>query len=86
MWFIYVIKNTHSKEIYIGKTNNFRRRLSEHNRGNQLSTKRKYGDWIPIYLEIYRSKKDADERELKLKQHGRAKQELLKRIKNCLII
>ena len=86
MWFSYIIKNTFTKEIYIGKTNDFRRRLSEHNSGQQTATKRNNGEWIPVYLEIYRAKKDVDNREMKLKHHGRGKQELLKRIENSLII
>ena len=85
MEFVYIIQHSLTKEIYIGKTKNLQQRLNEHNRGKQSATKRKIGEWIPVYLEIYRNKKDADTREARLKKHGRAKQELLKRIKESLL-
>lgn len=43
------------------------------------ATNRKEGEWILIYTEAYRSKSDSVARELRLKHHGRAKQELFKR-------
>jgi len=55
-----------------------------HNSGATTSTMRKNGQWEIIYLEIFRAKEDAIKREYRLKHHGRAKQELLKRIKNSL--
>ena len=85
MHWVYVIQNTSTREIYIGKTNDLRRRLVEHNTGQQTATKRKNGEWIIVYAEVYRNKLDADERELKLKQHGSNKKWLLDRIKNSLI-
>ena len=84
MYSLYILKHTETKEIYIGKTNNLKRRFEEHNSGQQTATHRKSGQWKIIYAETYKSKSDADQRELKLKQHGRAKQELLKRIKSSL--
>ena len=82
---IYIIQHTATKQIYIGKTNNIERRLAEHNDGRQKATHRVNGEWIPIYLEIYRSKLDADQRERALKQHGSNKRWLLDRIKNSLL-
>ena len=81
MYSVYVIQHNATKDIYIGRTNNLRRRLREHNASQQKATKRNDGEWILIYAEAYRSKEDAVKRELRLKQHGRAKQELLKRAK-----
>ena len=84
MWIIYVIQHDETKDRYIGKTNNLKRRLFEHNRKHQNATRRIKGKWIVVYCEIFKSKEDADERELKLKHHGRSKQELFKRIKKSL--
>ena len=84
MYFIYVIQHSGTKQIYIGKTNDFKRRLKEHNSNQQKSTVRLNGEWIPIYLEIYRSKEDADRRERALKQHGSNKRWVKSRIKNRL--
>ena len=82
---VYVIQNDYSYEIYIGQTDNLKRRLIEHNNGRQTATKRKNGVWVLIYAEAYREKKDAVIRELRLKNHGRAKQELYKRIQNSTL-
>ena len=78
---VYVIQHSTTSEIYIGKTSNLKRRLGEHNNQQQTATVRKTGEWILIYAEIYRAKKDADIREAKLKQHGSNKKWLLDRIR-----
>lgn len=84
MWTVYLIQHSVTFEIYIGVTSDFKRRIADHNDGNTASTHRKCGKWTPIYLEIFRSKEDAYTRERRLKHHGRAKQELLRRIENSL--
>ncbi len=85
MWIIYIIQHTTTKQIYIGVTQDLKRRLSEHNSGNQRATKRNSGEWLLIYAEAYRSKSSAYERERKLKQYGSAKQKLFKRISKCMV-
>jgi len=84
MYIIYLIQHSETKQIYIGKTNNLRRRLNEHNSNQQKSTIRKSGMWHLIYAEVYRAKEDADQRELKLKQHGSNKRWLIDRINKSL--
>jgi len=81
MFILYILKHSETKELYIGRTNNPKRRLKEHNAGLQKSTKRSTGIWNIVYAEAYRNKKDAVQRELKLKQHGSNKRWLLDRIK-----
>ena len=49
MWFTYIIKSTNSDFIYIGSTNDLRRRFAEHNSGFSQSTKH----FIPFELEAY---------------------------------
>ncbi len=83
MWFVYVIQNIVSDRVYIGITNDLKRRLKEHNSKGSRSYTQKYRQmWRLIYFEGYRSKKDAVDREKKLKQHGSSKKNLYKRIKN----
>ena len=76
MFYTYVLKSKKYDEIYIGYTSDLRRRLSEHNQGLNLSTKR-YMPWAVIYYEACLSQLDAKRREgyLKTTQGGR----LLKR-------
>ena len=83
MWSVYILRHT-SGEIYIGVTENLKRRINEHKNGGVKFTTRKNGTWSLAYAEAYADKSDACAREAKLKQHGRAKQELLRRIQNSL--
>ncbi len=84
MW-VYIIQHDQTKQIYIGKTKDPDRRLKEHNWNQQKATKRNSGKWILTYAEAYRNPRDAEIREMRLKNHGRAKQELFKRIENSMI-
>ena len=85
MHYIYLIQNDFDGELYIGETSDIKRRLKEHNSNGQKFTTRKNGKWQIIYLEIFRSEKDAKSRENKLKQHGGGKKELFKRLKYSLL-
>jgi len=66
MFVVYIIKNDLTEKYYTGSTNNFERRLSEHNRHQTKSTKSK-GMWYLIYMEEYNSNIDAIRRERKIK-------------------
>lgn len=41
MFYVYFLKSEKDGNLYVGKTNNIKRRLIEHNSGNVLSTKSK---------------------------------------------
>jgi predicted GIY-YIG superfamily endonuclease len=85
MHYIYIIQHTVTKQIYIGKTSDLKRRIREHNSNQQTATKRKEGEWILIYAEMYGDPKDADKRERRLKQHGSNLRWLKDRIENSFI-
>ena len=85
MHYVYLIQNDVTYEIYIGTTSNLRKRLDEHNAKGKKFTTRKNGKWLYIYVELYRSKKDAVNREQKLKRHAKGKYELLKRLSSSLL-
>jgi len=84
MFYVYLLRNDVTGEIYIGSTGDIKRRINEHNKGGKKFTTRKEGVWELIYTEIYKSSADAKLRESKLKKHGSGKHELLKRLKNSL--
>jgi predicted GIY-YIG superfamily endonuclease len=71
MYTVYILKIAGKKNIYIGVTKNFERRLSEHIRGGVKSTR---GRFEKVLLkESYQSKNDAWKREGWLKSGaGRA--------------
>lgn len=73
--YVYVLKNRDGK-LYIGSTGNLVKRVKEHNRGLNIST-RPYRPWQLIYYEACLNFDDAKRREsyLKTNQGGR----LLKR-------
>jgi predicted GIY-YIG superfamily endonuclease len=51
---MYILRSIIDKDLYIGSTNNMRRRLTEHNSGKVDSTKSR----IPFSLEAYIAVKD----------------------------
>ncbi|MDD5626509.1 MAG: GIY-YIG nuclease family protein [Patescibacteria group bacterium] len=81
MYYVYTLisKLKNKTEIYIGSTNDLRRRLRDHNNGKERSTKR-YRTWNLIYYEAYITESLARLREKRLKHHGNAMKELKKRI------
>ena len=82
MYYVYLVKSENNK-LYVGSTNNLRRRLKEHREGKVFST-RSFSDIQLIYYEAFKSEKDARLREKQLKHYGKAYQELKKRLKNSL--
>ena len=78
MFYVYVIQNIDG-EIYIGSTNDLRRRLAEHKSGHSYATSHNT-NWTLVYYEAYRAESDAHTREHRLKQHGQAKTRLKERI------
>ena len=85
MWYVYLIQYSVTKTFYVGMTGDLKRRFKEHNAGQNSSTSRRDGEWMLAYYESYVSKSDAQKREKSLKHHGRARQELMKRIEDSLL-
>ncbi|MDN4166528.1 GIY-YIG nuclease family protein [Cytophagales bacterium LB-30] len=65
-FYVYAISSESRNYIYVGMTNNIERRLKEHNEGKNKSTKA-YVPFKLIYFEEFSSRKEAREREIKLK-------------------
>jgi len=74
MYYAYVLYNHRDNEPYIGYTNDLQRRIKEH------ATRKPE---LPYY-EAYKDKRDAKEREYKLKQRGQAVRWLKHRLKHSL--
>jgi putative endonuclease len=83
MYYIYVLQSKKDKSVYIGYTNDLKKRFAEHNKGLCISTKSKR-PFCLVYCEGYSSEIDARTRERRLKQFKNAYKELLKRINSCL--
>lgn len=61
-YYVYILRSSKDKKLYIGFTDNLRRRFSEHNQGKQKPTKPR-GPLKLIFYEAYLNKGDALRRE-----------------------
>ncbi len=61
-YYVYILKSLKDDTLYIGLTNNLKRRLQQHNNGTNFSTKHKI-PLILIYKEIACSLVEARKRE-----------------------
>jgi putative endonuclease len=66
MYFVYAITSLSRNYIYVGLTNNFIRRIDEHQGGNNRTTKA-YRPFKLILLEEYKTRIEARQREKYLK-------------------
>ncbi len=78
MYYVYILKLS-TKKIYIGYTNDLKRRMDEHVFGKNIYTKNKRPLEL-IYYEAYKSKDDSTKRECRLKEYKSSWGQLKKRI------
>jgi len=74
MYYVYLIKRGDNKNTYIGVTDNLKKRFQEH--------KNKEPDLI--YYEAYKDRRDALDRERKLKQRGQTVRRLKEKLRHSL--
>ncbi|MDO8885922.1 GIY-YIG nuclease family protein [Candidatus Oleimmundimicrobium sp.] len=79
MYYIYILISNYDNKLYVGFTNDLKRRLKQHNRGQVNSTKGRRPLKL-VYKEVCETKKAAIERERYLKSG--CGQEFLKQILN----
>ena len=76
-FYIYITTNPGRTTLYIGVTNNLKKRIQEHqdNRGEPETFAGRYYCYKLIYYEAYRTAQEAIEREKELKKWSRTKKE-----------
>ncbi|MBU1015322.1 GIY-YIG nuclease family protein [Patescibacteria group bacterium] len=79
MFYVYILKSKRDHKLYVGSTNDLRRRFAEHNKGQVRSTKSR-APFELRYYEAYFSEEDARHREHSLKKDGNALAQLKRRI------
>ena len=84
MFYVYLIQSIKTTELYVGYTADIEQRIISHNDANNTSTKHGV-PWELVYVEGYRSERDARIREKKLKHHGNSKRFVRERIKHSLL-
>ena len=75
---LYILRFSNN-DLYIGQTNNLKKRLGEHKNKNSKSSKfsKEHGDFKLVYQEQFDSRLDSMRREKQLKGWTRAKKEAL---------
>jgi len=81
-YYVYVLSSLKDGCFYIGFTNNLKKRFSQHNSGQVLSTKSRRPFKV-IYYEAHTSKKDAKRREQYFKS-TKGKSTLRQMLRNAL--
>jgi len=77
---VYIITNKHRTVLYIGVTNNLKRRMYEHRNRSAKGFATKYNCTDLLYFEIFWNIEDAIHRETVLKKWNRSwKMELIKK-------
>ncbi|MDP2980888.1 MAG: GIY-YIG nuclease family protein [Candidatus Omnitrophota bacterium] len=82
MYYVYVIQSLKDRRFYTGFTDDLERRIGEHNRGEEPSTKSR-APFKLVYFEACLSKNDTIAREKQLKS-GKGKKYLRIRIRHYL--
>jgi len=80
MHYVYILQTEYLNELYVGCTNDLKRRIVAHNSGKVTSTKSKV-PYKLIHYEAFQNKHDAFEREQFLKT-GWGKRFIKKNLKN----
>jgi len=83
MHYVYALLSKSKNFLYIGSTGDLRKRLVEHNRGKDKSTK-PYAPYTLVYYEAYYDKQDATKREQMLKHHGSVIGHLKRRVRHSI--
>lgn len=83
MFYVYILKSKKDNSLYIGYTNDLKRRFVEHNNSENQSTKNKTPFEL-VYYEAYKTQSDAKYREKNLKRFSGATTQLKRRIKDSL--
>lgn len=83
MFYVYLLKSSIDKSLYIGFTNDLKRRFVEHNKKKNMSTKNK-APFELVYYEAYRAQRDAKNREKKLKSFAGSYTQLKLRISESI--
>jgi len=83
MFYVYLLQSAMDNKLYTGYTNNLKRRLVEHNKGLNKSTRPRRPLGL-VYYEAYISQADAEKREHNLKHSAGARTALRRRLTNCL--
>ncbi|MBS1654776.1 MAG: GIY-YIG nuclease family protein [Bacteroidetes bacterium] len=67
MYYVYIIESLTDGDLYKGSTNDYRKRLEQHNKGLSRFTKTKM-PWKLVFVQVFESKSEALKEERRLKR------------------
>jgi predicted GIY-YIG superfamily endonuclease len=79
MYYVYVLSDPDSGDIYVGYSADLKARMKGHDR-------QEHPGWKLVYYEAYLAESDARRRERKIKHHGNAIRQIKERIQASLIV
>ena len=83
MFYVYVLKSLKSKRLYVGFTEDLKKRLEEHNRGIGGKFSKSNKPFKLVFYEAFLDKKDAIKQE-KFYKSGYGREVLKQKIENSL--
>lgn len=83
MWYVYVLKSEKNERLYIGMTENLKRRFKEHNSKIGGKYTKDNGPFDLIFYEAFLNKKDASKDEMFFKS-GYGREVLKSKLENYL--
>lgn len=83
MYYVYILKSKKDDKLYIGYTENLKRRFAQHQKGEVESTSYRLPVEL-VYYEAYRNIDDAKIREKGFKKSGSVYNGLVKRISKSI--
>ena len=83
MHYVYTLRSIKDSDLYIGCTNDLKRRRAEHNSGKSRATAPRKPFKL-VYYEAYAASEDAIRREKGLKLRGQARKQLMSRLSASL--
>ncbi|MDA3927424.1 MAG: GIY-YIG nuclease family protein [Prolixibacteraceae bacterium] len=81
-YMVYLLTNKNKTVLYVGVTNDLKRRLYEHSTGTYKGFSHKYNCYFLLYFETFNEIDQAIEREKEVKKWSREKKEALIATKN----
>ena len=64
MYYVYVLKSSKDKKLYIGYTTNLKQRLEQHKAGGSISTKKEYHFVVFFMKHLFQKKMRQEERDI----------------------
>ena len=82
IYYVYILTTKYNKMLYVGVTNNLKRRVSEHKNGVNESFTKKFNINKLVYFEIFNDINHAIAREKQIKGYSHDKKASLVQCKN----